>query len=189
MSVFKGNFKFYTDALKERRIRPDITKIPTSTELELIMNGTKKYWQETLQNYYEKAHLQMSKSWYNKSFFYRLRERASWKNITKKHNEEYLKRLNLCYSFNIPIKNPNGEFKSVNVNFAKFMDQDLDISDNFKESLRGLCQTTFKKGYQLYKKALKSAEYIQAAEARKVKGEDVIIIPQRNASRIEQKSR
>lgn len=189
LSVFKGNFKFYTDAIKDGRIKPDTTKIPTKTELSLIMNGTKKHWQETLQNYYEKAHMQMTKTWYNKSFFHRLREKAEGKNITKKHNEEYLRRLSLCYSFSIPIKDKNGIFKSVNVNFAKFMDHDLDISDNFKETLRGLCKTSFREGYQLYKKALKTAEYVQAAEARKVKGEDTIIIPQRNAHFIKQKSR
>lgn len=189
LSVFKGNFKFYTDAIKEGRIKPDITQIPTSTELALIMNGSKKHWQETLQNYYEKAHMQMTKTWYNKSFFYRLRERVEGKNITRKHNEEYLKRLNLCYSFNIPIKDKDGIYKSVNVNFVKFMDQDIDISDNFKENLRNLCKTSFREGYQLYKKALKATEYVQAAEARKVKGEDTIIIPQRNAHFIKQKSR
>lgn len=189
LSVFKGNFKFYTDAIKDGRIKPDITQIPTSTELALIMNGSKKHWQETLQNYYEKAHMQMTKTWYNKSFFYRLRERLEEKNITRKHNEEYLKRLNLCYSFNIPIKDKDGMYKSVNVNFVKFMDQDIDISDNFKENLRNLCKTSFREGYQLYKKALKATEYVQAAEARKVKGEDTIIIPQRNAHFIKQKSR
>ncbi len=188
LSVFKGNFKFYTDAIKEGKIKPDITKIPTSTELALIMNGSQKHWQETLQNYYEKAHMQMTKTWYNKSFFYRLRERTGRKNIVTKHNEEYLRRLSLCYSFNIPIKGKNGT-KSVNVNFAKFMDQDLDISDKFKENLRSLCQTSFRQGYHLYKKALKTTEYVQAAEARKVKDEDTIIIPQRNAHFIKQKSR
>ncbi len=188
LHVFNGNFKFYTDAIKDGRINPDVTKIPTSTELALIVNGTKKQWQETLQNYYEKAHMQMTKTWYNKSFFYRLRERASWKNITRKHNEEYLKRLNLCYSFNIPIKDKDGT-KSVNINFIKFMNQDIDISDNFKENLRNLCKTSFREGYQLYKKALKAAEYVQAAEAHKVKGEDIMIVPQRNAHFMKQKSR
>lgn len=40
-----------------------------------------------------------------------------------------------------------------------------------------------KTGIRIYKKACKSEEYVQAAAASKIQGEDTVIITQRNAAR------
>lgn len=69
------------------------------------------------------------------------------------------------------------------------MEKDADISENFKKTLHAYAKTTFKDGYTLYKKACKSEEYVQAAAASKIQGEDTVIITQRNAAQTQDNRR
>lgn len=59
----------------------------------------------------------------------------------------------------------------------------------FQKTLHAYAKTTFKDGYTLYKKACKSEEYVQAAAASKIQGEDTVIITQRNAAQTQDNRR
>lgn len=179
-NVFRGKYPFYIQALKDKKFQPDSTKIPTSTELELIINGMREWWLQKNQNYYEKTHFRMAQKWFDKSFFYRLKEKAFFKNLAKKHNEEYMRRLSNCYSFNIELEDKKGSHTNVSVNFAKFMNKDVDISDELKSKLKSYANVSFREGHQRYKKALANDEYIQASEAQKIRDEGVVVVQKRN---------
>lgn len=186
---FGNRYGFYVQALKDGRIKPNISKVPAKEELSLIVNGMSDWWQKTFQDYYEKAHRRMAEKWFHKSFPYRIREKALTLDAAKKHNAEYMRRLKKCYSFDLTLVEPDGSEKTATINFARFLEKDADISENFKKTLHAYAKTTFKDGYTLYKKACKSEEYVQAAAASKIQGEDTVIITQRNAARTQDSRR
>lgn len=72
---FGNRYGFYVQALKDGRIKPNISKVPAKEELSLIVNGMSDWWQKTFQDYYEKAHRRMAEKWFHKSFPYRIREK------------------------------------------------------------------------------------------------------------------
>ena len=186
---FGNRYGFYVQALKDGRIKPNISKVPAKEELSLIVNGMSDWWQKTFQDYYEKAHRRMAEKWFHKSFPYRIREKALTLDAAKKHNAEYMRRLKKCYSFDLTLVEPDGSEKTATINFARFLEKDADISEDFKKTLHAYAKTTFKDGYTLYKKACKSEEYVQAAAASKIQGEDTVIITQRNAAQTQDNRR
>ncbi len=105
---FGNRYGFYVQALKDGRIKPNISKVPAKEELSLIVNGMSDWWQKTFQDYYEKAHRRMAEKWFHKSFPYRIREKALTLDAAKKHNAEYMRRLKKCYSFDLTLVEPDG---------------------------------------------------------------------------------
>lgn len=182
INAINPQYAFYRNALKNKNISPDISKIPEEKELALIIDGMIEWWCKANQDYYEKAHIAITTDWVKSAFMHDLKERATNLNLKKRHNKEYAKRLKKAYSFKITLVDKNGKEKTALVNFAHFMQKDVDISDNFKSVLKGLKNRSFKQAYRDYKDTRKKQKNIQYWSQKKVNNMDKsnAIIKERN---------
>lgn len=172
-------YKFYREALLKQKISPRADRIPAADELRLIANGMRDWWCKANQKYYEKNHIIMIRNWMRRGFKHKLREKALNHNLKEKHRQEYLRRLNDCYTFQIELKTGEKE-QSMVINFLNYMDNDVSLSQEIKQAIIRQASYPLKLAYQEYKDAHKNLLKIQTAAARQDKPQGTVLIKNRN---------
>lgn len=165
LNMINDRYKFYKEAVKSGQILPKADKIPADEELRLIANGMRDFWCGTNQAYYEPAHIGMTRRWMRRNFKQKLRDNLLGRDLKDKYNQEYLSRLNDCYTFQISLKDKNGQESQVLVNFLKYMDKDVKISDNVKQAIAIQAGYSLKMAYRQYKNEMKNNNSIKTASA------------------------
>lgn len=178
-----SQYDFYRQAVLNKEISPDYSKVPDDKEMSLIINGMMDWWMSSNSEYYEKKQISATRNWMRRGFKHNLYERIKPGDINKRRNHEYMKRLHNGYSFKISIMDSEGVKKSQIINFLPYMTKDVEVSQKFKDAVAAESSLSFETAYDQYKKSKDDAVRIKVEAASRVKDTDATIVKDRNLSK------